>query len=130
MYISQFLVLLSLNQIFAATIPGPEIPPALYPFPGLSSGHMTYANGSGLAESVPFQYTGPPSANEQVTCNGEVYGTGLDQQSCLSAWQRFQWQDRRLFSFGQRGTDHSFQQTLPMRISSRESYLLPCVLFI
>ncbi|KAL8673517.1 MAG: hypothetical protein Q9168_002075 [Polycauliona sp. 1 TL-2023] len=114
-----FLSLLSLNQAIAATIPAQ---PSL--FQNAPDG-AARTNQSEVAGDLRFQYTGPATVQEGVHCDGEIYGTELDLQSCNNALLRFNGDDTRLFTFGQRGFIPPAQQPLPLRRSSSESSAFP-----
>ena len=100
--------------LLAATIPGSSDPSTLSINP---SNDTTPTNQT--IYHAPFQYTAPLDAGQEVKCS-EEYGIDVDPTSCFDAWQRFRWQDERVFTFGQRGLTPKPQQILPMRISSRE----------
>ena len=68
---------------------------------------------------LPFGYELPREINAVPRCNGTVYGTNLDRNSCFDAWQNVGWMPERV-SWGPRGTSHSFQYRLPYRWSSSE----------
>ncbi|KAL8904287.1 MAG: hypothetical protein Q9171_007103 [Xanthocarpia ochracea] len=100
--------------LLAATIPGSSEPSTLALNP---SNNATPTNQT--IYHAPFQYTAPLDADQEVKCS-EEYGIDVDPTSCFDAWQRFRWQDERVFTFGQRGLTPKPQQILPMRISSRD----------
>ena len=115
------LSLLLLNQAIAATIPAH---PSLFQN-ALDDAART--NQSAITGDPRFQYTGPATVQEGVQCDGDMYGTQLDLQSCNNALLRFNGDDTRLLTFGQRGFIPPPQQPLPLRRSSSESSALTCL---
>lgn len=75
------------------------------------------SNSSAPLHNLPLGYDIPKATNSAPQCNGAVYGTDLDRNSCFDAWRNMGWTPERV-SWGPRGTSHSFQYRLPYRWSS------------
>ncbi|CAL8585087.1 hypothetical protein XPA_010665 [Xanthoria parietina] len=101
--------LLSLDRVFAATIP---------PSSAIFASSLDNAALTNLSKGFSFQYTGPVIMQEGVRCDGANYGTRLDLQSCDDALRGLDGDDTRTLTFGQRGVLPRAQQTLPFRRSS------------
>lgn len=92
------------------------------PIPKLLSLNDTSPSPSNFSASLynlPLGYDLPEVTNAVPQCNGAVYGTDLNRNSCFDAWLNMGWTPERV-SWGPRGTAHSFQYRLPYRWSSGE----------
>ena len=75
--------------------------------------------------SIGSQLNTRPFTERLLHCDGDEYGRGLDEWSCMAAANDF-WTMRQDVSFGPRGTI-AYMKT-PWRISSRESqHKLTCI---
>ena len=75
--------------------------------------------------SIGSQLNTRPLTERLLHCDGDEYGRGLDEWSCMAAANDF-WTMRQDISFGPRGTIADMKT--PWRISSRESqHKLTCI---